>query len=291
MAQPDHICCECKELFSQPKREPGTQDCWEDASFAGWKRQGRDVLEAADSGCSLCRIVWNEASSRLGSRTNVEEAVIGPKICWGHETGAFCGLVYRMDTPAHVYPEILTSSRHIRRTSTGEGTRVNMYSFLDTHWFRSISRAPLNGRGWVFQERSLSPRTLHFSSQLFWECRTLKACETYPCGLLSEPSILGDDVDQSFPGSTKDWRNGFEKGDVDYWELIVQMFCRCYLTKSSDRLAAIAGMASQASNLLNDEYLAGVWKRQLPHGLLWKLENMVGQDDLIITRPAKYRGE
>ncbi|KAI8669600.1 HET domain-containing protein [Fusarium keratoplasticum] len=162
--------------------------------------------------------------------------------------------------------------------------------FLDSHWFKSISRAPLNGRGWVFQERLLSPRTIHFSSQLFWECRTLKACETYPCGLPSEPSILGDDVDQTFPGSTKDWRDGLERDGVEHWELLTQMFCRCYLTKESDRLAAIAGIASQAQLLLNDEYLAGLWKRQLPHGLLWKLQNMVGQDDLIVTRPTKYRG-
>ncbi|RSM20689.1 hypothetical protein CDV31_000376 [Fusarium ambrosium] len=162
--------------------------------------------------------------------------------------------------------------------------------FLDSHWFESISRAHLNGRGWVFQERLLSPRTLHFSSQLFWECRTLKACETYPCGLPSEPSILGDDVDQTFPGSTKDWRDGLERDGFGYWELLMQMFCRCYLTKESDRLAAIAGIASQAQPLLNDEYLAGLWKSQLPHVLLWKLQNMVGQEDLIVTRPTKYRG-
>ncbi|RMJ14188.1 hypothetical protein CDV36_006142 [Fusarium kuroshium] len=493
MTQPDQLCHKCKELFTQPDLEPS---CWQDPSLAGWKRQGRDILETADSGCPLCRIVWNEVSSKLGSRINVEEAVIGPRICWDDDTGAFCALVYKLQTTSHVYPEILSVDMYLKTgkfihwipswkcltmdtavgdmlpdcprppnsvdacqsmatrwlfecvtqhekcrpsskqswlptrlidvgpawsaqdpkvvmasslsssspsplyislshrwttdnmlklkkanindfmqrirpadlpftfhdairlcrnlgiryiwidslciiqdskkdwlkessnmgkvyeysfcniaatsASSGQGglyswrdshlitphtTRINWKGheseyvfFLDSHWFKSISRAPLNGRGWVFQERLLSPRTLHFSSQLFWECRTLKACETYPCGLPSEPSILGDDVDQTFPGSTKDWRDGLEKDGVGYWELLMQMFCRCYLTKESDRLAAIAGIASQAQPLLNDEYLAGLWKSQLPHGLVWKLENMVGQDDLIVTRPTNYRG-
>jgi heterokaryon incompatibility protein (HET) len=36
---------------------------------------------------------------------------------------------------------------------------------------RDVETAPLNTRGWVFQERALSRRTLHFTSnQVYWEC-------------------------------------------------------------------------------------------------------------------------
>ena len=39
---------------------------------------------------------------------------------------------------------------------------------------------PLLSRGWVFQEKLLSPRILHFcSTELVWECRELSVCE---CG-------------------------------------------------------------------------------------------------------------
>lgn len=42
---------------------------------------------------------------------------------------------------------------------------------------------PLNERGWVFQERLLSPRVVHFEGeQVFWECTTDALCETYPAG-------------------------------------------------------------------------------------------------------------
>jgi hypothetical protein len=42
------------------------------------------------------------------------------------------------------------------------------YCFPDNEiWCSEITNAPLNNRGWVLQERMLSPRTLHYASQLF----------------------------------------------------------------------------------------------------------------------------
>lgn len=46
---------------------------------------------------------------------------------------------------------------------------------LNNLWEKWISISSLNRSGWVLQERLLSPRTLHFASQLFWECRMLQA--------------------------------------------------------------------------------------------------------------------
>ena len=41
---------------------------------------------------------------------------------------------------------------------------------------RQMSGAPLLGRGWVFQERILPPRTIYFGAHgVYWECRTLQA--------------------------------------------------------------------------------------------------------------------
>lgn len=48
---------------------------------------------------------------------------------------------------------------------------------------------PLLSRAWVYQERLLSPRVLHFcESELVWECREVCVCE---CGGLSEESSPG----------------------------------------------------------------------------------------------------
>lgn len=40
-----------------------------------------------------------------------------------------------------------------------------------------------NTRAWVLQERLLSHRFLHLGEQMYWECNTLKASETFPRGL------------------------------------------------------------------------------------------------------------
>ncbi|KAL4888124.1 hypothetical protein BDV59DRAFT_206355 [Aspergillus ambiguus] len=54
----------------------------------------------------------------------------------------------------------------------------------DEMWQTEMTKAPLNQRGWVLQERILSPRALHYGQhQLLWESRELDACEKYPTGL------------------------------------------------------------------------------------------------------------
>jgi hypothetical protein len=52
----------------------------------------------------------------------------------------------------------------------------------------NLNSARLQTRGWVFQERMLSPRIVHFSrEQLWWECsRSANTCEKRPRGNLGE---------------------------------------------------------------------------------------------------------
>ncbi|EFQ94783.1 hypothetical protein PTT_07438 [Pyrenophora teres f. teres 0-1] len=71
------------------------------------------------------------------------------------------------------------------KTIAGETTstaRVPASSMLPP----SILASPNFGwdtRAWVLQDRLLSRRFLHLGKQLYWECNTLKASETFPCGL------------------------------------------------------------------------------------------------------------
>ncbi|RDW87876.1 hypothetical protein BP5796_03570 [Coleophoma crateriformis] len=45
-------------------------------------------------------------------------------------------------------------------------------------WMRQVALSPLAVRGWVVQERLLSPRVIHFAKkQLFWECAQMRTCE------------------------------------------------------------------------------------------------------------------
>jgi hypothetical protein len=54
------------------------------------------------------------------------------------------------------------------------------------------------------------------------------------------------------------------------WETIIDRYTLCNLTKPEDKLIALSGIAKHAQIILNDEYLAGLWKKALPHQLLWR---------------------
>ena len=75
---------------------------------------------------------------------------------------------------------------------------------------RGVDQSPLNRRAWVFQERLLSPRILHFGSELlFWECQVRSASEISTNGYFYK-SYLEDFTDRTRP-DTRTMRN---RGDV-----------------------------------------------------------------------------
>ena len=56
------------------------------------------------------------------------------------------------------------------------------------YWDEQLDYAPLSRRGWVCQERWLTPRILYFGSdKLMWECCELNASEVYPRGIPGSP--------------------------------------------------------------------------------------------------------
>lgn len=153
-------------------------------------------------------------------------------------------------------------------------------------WRHGVTCAPLNTRAWVIQERVLAKRVLHFgSNQIYWECGERVACETFPEML---PMELSNDTprfnstryfgDARITPFHEDWL-GLLKPDPehiyhlhDLWSNTVAAYTRCQLTYQTDKLIAISGLAKDMARLVNDEYLAGLWRRHLPYHLLWFLE-------------------
>lgn len=153
----------------------------------------------------------------------------------------------------------------------GVYTGVGFHFLHDYELIKRIDESPLCCRGWVAQERLLSPRILHFdSTQLWWECRELCASETYPQGL---PENLDGSVKQQWdPVSIA------QTGKIDQcykaWTWCVEYFTACQLSDPQDKLIAVAGVARQISQGVErlgqpDTYLAGLWKSQIPFALLW----------------------
>ena len=118
-------------------------------------------------------------------------------------------------------------------------------------WRREVLDAPLNHRAWVFQERLLSPRVLHFGTrQILWECDSLAACEIYPDEFTSQLRPFQTRSTQlSYPNSSLNpatledvpLNEGIHPQVYYNWTRIVELYNACAITKDTDRLIALAG--------------------------------------------------
>ena len=133
--------------------------------------------------------------------------------------------------------------------------------------FRGLdTRAPLLSRAWVFQERCLARRTLHFHAhELIWECKMGLMCECRGLDVIDRNKTW-------YPGWQArhiSWKAAEFPNMADLWLEVVQWFTELDLTYESDRLPALSGIASRFSGPVLKTYLAGLWKEDLARSLLW----------------------
>jgi hypothetical protein len=146
-------------------------------------------------------------------------------------------------------------------------------------WSSALLEQPLWKRGWVFQERLMTPRMLVFGKdRIFWQCHERMVNEYLPYGLPGSgetydtynetPFTLPEIVLRSQPPSTLD----DEELSKLYreWYLIVEYYSMTALTyPEKDKLAAIAAIAGRFDRILPRRYCAGLFEADLPIGLLW----------------------
>jgi hypothetical protein len=136
---------------------------------------------------------------------------------------------------------------------------------------------PLLSRAWVYQERLLSKRVLHFGKgEIYWECMESAECE---CGLVTPSStgISGDDSVSRFPFKNIHDRIpnvGASRPEdpamrVRRWHDIVTEYTRLSMTLTSDRLPAILGLAQEVQSRRGGRYIAGLWEYSLISDLAW----------------------
>jgi hypothetical protein len=59
--------------------------------------------------------------------------------------------------------------------------------------------------------------------------------------------------------------------DLGYvWLYTVSEYCRLRLTKESDRMPALSGLASRMSGFVMGPYIAGIWEKDIARGLLFE---------------------
>ncbi|KAL2367693.1 hypothetical protein RJZ57_007938 [Blastomyces gilchristii] len=142
---------------------------------------------------------------------------------------------------------------------------------------------PLLTRAWVYQERMLSTRILHFGRyELFFECRSSIFCECndiefhgsspeVPIALfkIEHAEALGD-YTSSWAADEK-FRHAVRYQGASLWRTMVGCYTALLLTKAKDRLPAISGIAKDLAARRQSRYLAGVWEESINDDLIWSV--------------------
>ncbi|KAH7123678.1 heterokaryon incompatibility protein-domain-containing protein [Dendryphion nanum] len=216
----------------------------------------------------------------------------GPNGDWANEAGkmhqvyrnSYCNIavVDSKDDKGGLYrkrrpDEVLPFSYQAKSESAMFGNRVWKMVAGDL-WETELMQTPLYKRGWVFQERMLAPRILHFAEkQILWDCSSLSACETLPAGL-PQPLDGVAAPDRHWRGRLQLSSNGDEPlvGEVDdsldwFWKTAVRIYTSCALTKGSDKLIAMWGIAKLVRDAMGTEYGDGLWEEDLENQLTWRV--------------------
>jgi hypothetical protein len=135
----------------------------------------------------------------------------------------------------------------------------------------------LSSRGWVLQEQLLSPRILEYGAGVVrWECISQSKDsnqELFHNGETPRFNDVKNDLEKiHFKRALYGFRStsmSLEQQAYISWQKIVASYSKRTLTKDSDKLMAVLGIANFLGMTLKDEFVAGLWKGHLYRDLLW----------------------
>lgn len=152
---------------------------------------------------------------------------------------------------------------------------------------------PLLKRGWVFQERFLSKRVIHFTNEeIVWECKERTTCE---CSHALTAWHSGDSLD-SKAAHHSSLRSASPTILDDTWRAMVMKYTKLNLTFERDIFPALSGLAQDTKlsakrirgrylwKSVPWEYCAGMWEHSMPIDLLWRVYG-----SLSAPRPKEWR--
>ena len=140
-----------------------------------------------------------------------------------------------------------------------------------------IDNSVLAGRGWVMQERLLSPVILHFTPQRVYWARSAghsnlgmlaPIVRDFPASRREGMRLMGEASSSALMR-----RCAISKVTPYSWYRIIQEYSTCTLSKEKDKLYAIQGIALLMQTFTADEYHSGLWLSWVHMGLLWSSTN------------------
>ena len=195
---------------------------------------------------------WREQSVCMASVYGNAYLTISAAHAASSDAGIFMSSHLSEQFPQHPIPEnpgiFVRQQPHFRHVDFGSN-----YSAFFTS--RSLMK-----RGWVLQERLLSPRVVYYDNEeMKWECKSSTDCQ---CG--------GMVVISNFK---LDYHGSVDRGETPLshsWMRVSERYSCLDLTYEKDRLVALSGIAAEAGRSgAGGRYLAGVWEKNLAHQLCW----------------------
>ena len=199
---------------------------------------------------------WKEAAATMANIYEHAYMTIAATSAQDSNGGLFSSarpLVTRLDKHSHLY------IREYPRTFP-----LYSHAFPNYSYTKALKPWPLLTRAWVYQERRLSTRTVHFGEhQVYWECQTCFASED-----ASENKVWKTDSDGRY--GNVGWGDKI-MDSTRQWQQIISEYTNLKLTYDSDRLPAIAALADMMWRLRrsDDVYIAGLWRNSMLSDMLW----------------------
>lgn len=231
---------------------------------------------------------WSREASKMGAIYSKAYLTVAADASSDSDGGCFNQVSTSQDLLLDQAPfslQIKADDDHTSCLYLWDPSQGTFATFRTSH--PEIDSSPLSDRGWICQERILSPRVLHYTqSQLFWECR---------CGFASEDGLQTEsrsDSGSSWLRLSTNNRTGpslarnlyqqkrsllsplnvhisdidpsFINGLISIWynSVIAATYSHRSLTRPDDKLPAISGIARVFYHHLhraNLTYVAGVW--------------------------------
>jgi len=170
---------------------------------------------------------------------------------------------------------------HLRDTEKAEGRAGKIYVREENPY--QLKEEPINKRAWTLQECILAPRVLLFGSRVIWFCQHM----THSDGGVEDWSFDQNELERTRrdfqielsklnrEGTDMEAQSGnTEDADgsrdiYDLWHRLIGTYSHRALSWPADKLPAISAVAAEFSKLTKDDYVAGLWRSNLPRDLLW----------------------
>jgi hypothetical protein len=142
---------------------------------------------------------------------------------------------------------------------------------------KSLQLSPTRKRGWILQESILSHRVVHFAEdQIYWQCYKRFS---------SEDGTISEAMHPGLKSRVLDYDTLAPRYANSTWWQWVEDYTSRILSKREDKFFAFAGITSFYEQKTGDAHLLGLWKRDLPRGLLW-MADRPAQPSLLPWTPS-----